>query len=215
LDRAPNVLISLVPLHHFAAIAAAGGVDDGYFVVKRHLGAARFDPGQPLRRLVPSSTFPRSLITSGQKERRCRMSRLNLRARMARLLTHEGAPAARDLTIEQQLRRSVSSCLLWEREFYEDGEAIADRIAALAEKAAPTMVAALAVEARSNMHLRHAPLLLLTVLAKTGSGSRLVSETIERTVQRADELAEFLAIYWRNGKTPLSSQVKKGLAARF
>ncbi len=143
------------------------------------------------------------------------MSRLNFRAWMERKFTHEGAPAARHLTVEQQLRRSVLSCLLWEKEFYEDGQSIGDRIVALAEQAPPAMVAALAVEARTTFNLRHVPLLLIAVLAKTGAGTRLVSETIERTIQRADELSEFLAIYWRNGKTPLSAQVKKGLAASF
>jgi hypothetical protein len=34
-------------------------------------------------------------------------------------------------------------------------------------------------------------------------------------IQRADELAEFLAIYWKDGRQPLSAQVKKGLAAAF
>jgi 60 kDa SS-A/Ro ribonucleoprotein len=37
----------------------------------------------------------------------------------------------------------------------------------------------------------------------------------QRVIQRADELAEFLAIYWAEGKQPLSAQVKKGLAAAF
>jgi 60 kDa SS-A/Ro ribonucleoprotein len=143
------------------------------------------------------------------------MSHLNLRAVAARLFTHEGAPAALHLTVEQQLRRSVLSCLLWEKEFYEDGQSIVDSIVALADKAPPAVVAALAVEARGRFNLRHAPLLLVSVLAKTGAGTRLVSDTIERTVRRADELSEFLAIYWRNGKTPLSAQVKKGLAASF
>ena len=143
------------------------------------------------------------------------MSRLNFRAWMERTLTYEGAPAALHLTIEQQLRRSILSCLLWEKEFYEDGVSIADRIVVLAEQAPPAIVAALAVEARSTFNLRHVPLLLIAVLAKTGAGTRLVSDTIESTIRRADELSEFLAIYWRNGKTPLSAQVKKGLAASF
>ncbi len=34
-------------------------------------------------------------------------------------------------------------------------------------------------------------------------------------IQRADELAEFVAMYWSEGKQPLSAQVKKGLAAAF
>src|SRR3984957_2491992 len=169
---------------------------------------------EPLRRFcsVIACSPVRSLVSN---PKRCPMSRLNFRAWMDRKLTHEGAPAALHLTIEQQLRRSVLSCLLWEKEFYEDGQSIADRIVALAEQAPPAMVAALAVEARTTFNLRHVPLLLIAVLAKTGAGTRLVSETIERTIQRADELSEFLAIYWRNGKTPLSAQVKKGLAASF
>ena len=48
----------------------------------------------------------------------------------ASLTTHEGA-SARRISVLAQLRRSVLSCLLWESEFYEDGEEISKRIAAL------------------------------------------------------------------------------------
>ena len=139
--------------------------------------------------------------------------RFNIFAKRPRV-THEGAPAV-TLTTAQTLRRSVLSCLLWENEFYEDGQAIADRIAALAELVDPRTVADLAIEAREQFKLRHAPLMLLTVLARTGAGTSLVSETLERVIQRPDELSEFLALYWRGGKRPLSKQVKKGLAAAF
>ena len=128
--------------------------------------------------------------------------------------THEGAPAA-ILTAEQRLRRSVASCFLWEDEFYEDGQSIADRIATLAADVAPEVVAALAVEARERFNLRHAPLLLLVALTRTGAGSSLVADTLERVIQRADELCEFLALYWRNGRRPLSKQAKRGLARAF
>jgi 60 kDa SS-A/Ro ribonucleoprotein len=137
--------------------------------------------------------------------------RFNIFAKRPRV-THEGALAV-ILTTAQTLRRSVLSCLLWEDEFYEDGQAIADRIAALAELVDPRTVADLAIEAREQFKLRHAPLMLLTVLARTGAGTTLVSETLERVIQRPDELTEFLALYWRGGKRPLSKQVKKGLAA--
>lgn len=140
----------------------------------------------------------------------------------AAVTTHEGAPAWPHMTAEQALRRSVCSCLLWENEFYEDGEEIATRIATLAAAVKPDKLAALAVQARSQYNLRHVPLLLLSVLARTGSGSRLVSDTIAATIQRADELAEFLAVYARvNGVAPsavkkkLSAQVKKGLGLAF
>ena len=42
-----------------------------------------------------------------------------------------------------------------------------------------------------------------------------MAETLARVIQRADELAEFVAIYWAQGREPLSAQVKKGLAAAF
>ncbi|HLH07935.1 MAG TPA: TROVE domain-containing protein [Terriglobales bacterium] len=128
--------------------------------------------------------------------------------------THEGAPA-RSLSAEQQLRRSVLACLLWENQFYEDGVEIAGRIKELVPKVAPEKVAALAVEARTAMKLRHAPLLLVREMARLASHRALVAETLERVIQRADELSEFVAIYWSDGRAPLSAQVKKGLAAAF
>ena len=127
--------------------------------------------------------------------------------------THEGGPAKR-ITPEQGLRRSVLSCLLWEREFYEDGQTIAERIETICGKVSPEVVAALAIEARTKFHLRHVSLLLAACLAKQ-AGGRLVADTVDRVIQRADELAEFLAIYWRNGKCPISNPVKRGLAGAF
>ncbi|HKU95628.1 MAG TPA: TROVE domain-containing protein [Vineibacter sp.] len=133
--------------------------------------------------------------------------------------TAEGARAYAHMTPEQALRRSVLACLLWEKAFYCDGVEIFKRIAELAAQVAPETVAALAIEARQRFHLRHAPLLLLTVLARTGAGSALVADTIEAVITRADEPGEFLALYaMQNGVTPdklkakLSAQVKKGLA---
>src|SRR5713101_7948763 len=138
-----------------------------------------------------------------------RLNRLNLG-----LPTHEGAPA-RHISSELQLRRSVLACLLWESQFYEDGIEIAGRIAELVPKVAAEKVAALAVEAREQMKLRHAPLLLVREMARHKTHRALVSETLARVIQRADELAEFVAIYWKDGRVPLSGQVKKGLAAAF
>lgn len=125
--------------------------------------------------------------------------------------THEGAPAKR-ITSAQQLRRSVLSCLLWEREFYEDGVSIANRIAELVPKVDKVLVADLAIQARTEFKLRHVPLLLCRELARHGS---LRAETLCAVIQRADELAEFLAIYWLGGRCSLSAQVKKGLAMAF
>src|SRR6266436_3687396 len=142
------------------------------------------------------------------------MARLNLLNLGYQTRTHEGAPA-RHISPEHQLRRSVLACLLWESQFYEDGIEIAGRIAELVPKVDAEKVAALAVEAREQMKLRHAPLLPVRELARHKTHRSLVGETLARVIQRADELAEFVAIYWKDGRVPLSGQVKKGLAAAF
>jgi hypothetical protein len=103
--------------------------------------------------------------------------------------------------------------LLWEDQFYEDGESIAARISTVADNVSPEELSSLAVEARSVHHLRHVPLLLLKALAKRGG--RIVGQTIYETIQRADELTEFLAVYWSPDKQKLSAQVKIGLARAF
>jgi 60 kDa SS-A/Ro ribonucleoprotein len=143
------------------------------------------------------------------------MARINIPwLKSVGLRTHEGAPA-RHISPELELRRSVLACMLWEDQFYEDGVAIAGRIRELVAKVPAEKVAALAVEAREKMKLRHAPLLLVREMARLKTHRHLVAETLARVIQRADELAEFVALYWSEGKQPLSAQVKKGLAAAF
>ncbi len=146
------------------------------------------------------------------------MARINRKPTIA-ASTAEGAQAYAHMTPEQALRRSVLSCLLWEKAFYCDGVEIFKRITDLAAQVAPETLAALAIEARQRFHLRHVPLVLLTVLARTGAGSTLVADTIDAVITRADEPGEFLALYAvQNGVAPdalkakLSAQVKKGLA---
>jgi hypothetical protein len=142
------------------------------------------------------------------------MARLNLLNLKISPRSHEGAPARR-ISPELQLRRSVLACLLWEGQFYEDGVEIAGRIAELVPRVAAGTVAALAVEAREQMKLRHAPLLLVREMARHQTHRGEVAETLARVIQRPDELAEFVAIYWKDGRVPLSAQVKKGLAVAF
>jgi hypothetical protein len=142
------------------------------------------------------------------------MARLNMLNLNFGPRTHEGAPA-RHISNDLQLRRSVLACLLWENEFYEDGVEIAGRIAALVPKVEAENVAALAGEAREQMKLRHAPLFVVREMARHKTHRHLVADTLMRVIQRADELSEFVAIYWKDGRVPLSGQVKKGLAAAF
>lgn len=116
---------------------------------------------------------------------------------------------------EALLRRASLACLLWENLAYEKGSEVAKNICNLVPQVTPEKVAGLAVEARFAQKLRHLPLLIVAEMAKHDSHKGLVAETLAKVIHRADELTEFLSIYWRNGKTPLSAQVKKGLAKAF
>jgi 60 kDa SS-A/Ro ribonucleoprotein len=142
------------------------------------------------------------------------MAKLNVWKRMFPVRTHEGA-VAQKVDAKSELRRTVLTCLLWEDTFYEKGNDIAKRIAALAAENKPEVVAALAREARDKMQLRHAPLFLTRELARRKGAGALVAETLENVIQRADELCEFVALYWKEKKQPLSSGVKRGLARAF
>jgi hypothetical protein len=128
--------------------------------------------------------------------------------------THEGAPAKR-INAELQLRRSVLACMLWENTFYEDGQSIAERICSLVSKVDPAKVSALAIEAREKMKLRHMPLWIVREMSRLPKHKAFVAETLANVIQRADELAEFVSLYWLDKRQPLSAQVKKGLAQAF
>lgn len=136
----------------------------------------------------------------------------NTKRQATRLQTHEGGRASHTNVINQ-LRRSLLSTMLFEGTFYEDGEDIATRITELSKQVDTATLAALANEARSEHNLRHAPMLLLLGLIERGGTG--VAQAIFSTIQRPDEMAELLALYWRNGRRPLAVQLRKGLRRAF
>jgi 60 kDa SS-A/Ro ribonucleoprotein len=142
------------------------------------------------------------------------MAKLNVWKRMFPVRTHEGVVAQR-VSSKAELRRSVLTCLLWEDTFYEKGSEIASRIAELVRQNKAEDVTALAREARDEMQLRHVPLFLVRELARRKGTGSLVAATLEQVIQRADELGEFVALYWKDKKQLLSAGVKRGLAKAF
>jgi hypothetical protein len=151
--------------------------------------------------------------------------RTNVASRKALLFTHEGAVAVFIDPIHQ-LRRSVMANMLFEDQFYEDGQSIATRIQeevkdVLKGKDGATKLVEIAYEARTQMKLRHVPLLLLVALIreKTKATRAVVADAIARVVQRPDEMGELLALYWQEEgkpkKQPLTAQMKRGLIAAF
>lgn len=134
---------------------------------------------------------------------------------------YEGAKAYA-MTPELELYTAVVTASLSES-FYETQDERTRRIAELIGKVPAEFVARLAVYARTAMHLRSIPLLLLVELAKIHNGDDLVARSVEKTILRADEITELLTCYqWRNpsddprkklGK--LSRQIQNGLQRAF
>lgn len=139
-----------------------------------------------------------------------------------RRFTHEGGPASCHLSPIEQLRRTILSCMLWEDQFYEDGQSIADRIKQYIPECIPLDVAYLAIQARNDQKLRHVPLLLAAILA---SDKKHINESvyaIHHIIQRADEMGEFLSIYAQiidkpsnNIKKFIPYKIKKALSQIF
>src|SRR3954470_11918019 len=135
--------------------------------------------------------------------------------RIRKEFTHEGAPAVR-INALAQLERSVMSCLLWESEFYEDGQTIAQRIATLVKQVPAADVARVAIQAKEDMRLRHVPLLLARELMRTKEGREQAKGLFSRIILRPDDITEFLSIYWKGNKDePLAKQVKRHLGESF
>lgn len=138
----------------------------------------------------------------------------NVAKKIPAQFTAEGALAAR-ITPEQRLRRLSATCMLWEDGFYLDGKTTAQLIAELVAQVSPEFAAAVAYEARTKQHLRHLPLLIVREMARLPKHKALVAMLLPDVIQRADEISEFVSIYWKDKKQPLSAGVKKGLAAAF
>lgn len=132
----------------------------------------------------------------------------------ARLAGGQGTAAAVQ-DAEALLRRAVMANLLWENVAYMDGKEVAKTIAELIPQVRPAIVAAIAIEARYEQKLRHVPLFIVREMVRHPGHRKWVGTLLPQIIHRADEIAEFMAIYWKDGKTPIAKQVKIGLASAF
>jgi 60 kDa SS-A/Ro ribonucleoprotein len=146
----------------------------------------------------------------------------NFKAKAKNVPTNHAGAKAYTLTPEMALYTAVVTSTLSDK-VYENGGERVERIKQLMTECDPKFVANLAVYAREKMNLRSMPLVLAIELAKINKGNDLVSRTVTRVIQRADELTETLAYYTlanqRVGQTKglnkLSKQVQHGVAAAF
>jgi hypothetical protein len=139
------------------------------------------------------------------------MGSLNKTRRGTGPRTYEGGPASIVKPIEA-LRRAVMTCLLWEDQFYIDGQGIADVVKGLIGKVSPEEAREVLKQAKWENKLRHMPLYLLTLMAKQGW---LKKEDVANIITRPDDMTELLSLYWKDGKIPLDHQLQKGLALAF
>lgn len=113
---------------------------------------------------------------------------------------------------ESKLVRMTLAHMLFEKQFYVDGEDSYQALQKLVSEVSPEFTALVAKKARSEFKVRHVPLALMRNLAKNGT---LKAQDLADVIQRADEMPEFLSLYWKDGKQPISNQVKKGIAIAF
>lgn len=139
------------------------------------------------------------------------MSSLNFRQSSFTEQNSVGTPV-RAISNEAQLTRMTLAHMLWEDQFYIDGIKSVDIMKTLIPKCKPEFVSTLAKTARKDYKLRHVPLMLARELARNG---QLRANDLSEIIQRPDEMSEFISIYWKEGKCPLSNQVKLGLAQAF
>lgn len=107
--------------------------------------------------------------------------------------TFEGAKAA-PMSELSELQRTVSSCFLWENQFYEDGVSIANRIAGLCRDLPNDKVLDLALRLRKVDGLRHAPLMMAAACAAKRGSDPIVSRMIGKIISRPDEAGELMML---------------------
>lgn len=113
------------------------------------------------------------------------------------------------------LKRVVLANLLWENNAYVDGNSTSNEISRLIPLCEPKDVAQLAIDARLQQKLRHTPLFIVSEMCKHKEHIKFVGEVLPKIITRADMITDFVAIYWKDGKKPLASQIKKGLGKSF
>lgn len=139
------------------------------------------------------------------------MASTNRRVR-ASYTTNDAGTVVPTIAVDKQLRRLVLASMLFEDAAYIDGVTHTEALKRVVAKADPKAVASLAIEARTKYMLRHIPLFLMRELARVG---KLKAADLFAVIQRPDEIGEFISLYWKDKKQPLSNQVKKGIAMAF
>ncbi|MVN90480.1 TROVE domain-containing protein [Mucilaginibacter aquatilis] len=147
--------------------------------------------------------------------------KFNLLSKFKNQTVNHAGEIAYTLSPEMELYTAVVTWSLNDS-FYEKDETRLTRLRQLIYACKPEFVGKLAVYARTKMHMRSVPLVLVTELAALHSGDSLVARVADGVIGRADEITELLACYEMLNKRTgtkklnrLSKQLQKGLSTAF
>jgi len=135
------------------------------------------------------------------------MARVNKKSATNTPKTFEGGKAVK-LTVEQQLRRSVMACMLFEDTFYEDGQAIADRIKDLSSKVDAQVLNSVILDAKFKGKLRHSPLFLAS-----SAMDKVTAGTLAQIFTRPDDITDLLAMWVdeKGKRKPIKRKMKNAI----
>lgn len=132
---------------------------------------------------------------------------------------YEGAKAYK-MNSELELYSLVCTCALQDK-FYTSANLELERLRKLIKECSSEFVCKLAIYAREQMYLRSIPFVLIVELMKVNGGQK-IGKTVERIIQRADEITEILSYYQiannRQGQkklNKLSKQLQRGIKEAF
>lgn len=123
------------------------------------------------------------------------MARLNVRQHDG-FVPHE-AGAVQKLAPVAELRRLVSCCLLGEDQFYLGGQQVKDLILARCAEVDCVTIADIALEARTELGLRHVPLLLLVHLTwRHDGGAKAIARVAGAILRTPKDAMDLVALNW-------------------
>ena len=143
------------------------------------------------------------------------MSKFNLGfSRAIKTINNEGATAYPMNDKEKPVTQVLTS-FFNENKFYGDNSQDILNTVRNVIKTEAKFVANLCIYARNEMHLRTISHVLVSELAKSTEGKEYVRKTLNKIIERPDDMTEVLAYYLNTYGKPIPNSVKKGLADSF
>ncbi len=143
------------------------------------------------------------------------MSKFNLGfSRAIKTINNEGATAY-PMNDKEKLVTQVLTSFFNENKFYGDNSQDILNTVRNVIKTEAKFVANLCIYARNEMHLRTISHVLVSELAKSTEGKEYVRKTLNKIIERPDDMTEVLAYYLNTYGKPIPNSVKKGLADSF